>query len=176
MNEAELSKLYEKYYFNEIDRREKIGARLNIPMGLLLAASSLLGYMINIAPHSEASNASVFFWISFDISCLFWTLAVWHFRGAWANRLSDKLMPTAHDIENYRREMLILYKDYENAETLTSLGLEIFLKNYYMEASSINAVLNDRRSIAISDTSIAITFCMTSGVVAYISLCIQLHF
>ncbi|RXT81760.1 hypothetical protein B1F69_28890, partial [Pseudomonas syringae] len=156
MTEKELSALYEKLYFNETDRREKIGARLSIPMALLLAVSSLLGYMVNMAPAADSGFSAVWFWIFFNISALFWLLAAWYFRGAWANGLADKLMPTAVQIEDYKTEILKSYAHLEDAEELTAIALGKFIKNYYMEASSTNAILNDRRSLAISDTSIAL--------------------
>lgn len=46
MEKQELFDFYEKLYFHEVEAREKIAARLQIPLAILLSIASLYGYFL----------------------------------------------------------------------------------------------------------------------------------
>lgn len=50
MNQEQLFAFYEKLYFQELERREKLSARLNVPLAILVAVIGFLSFMLNSAP------------------------------------------------------------------------------------------------------------------------------
>lgn len=63
MDDKEKFTFYEKVFYQELDRKEKLYARLSMPLAMLVAIVTFLSYMLNKAPTTEGGFASVFFWI-----------------------------------------------------------------------------------------------------------------
>ena len=57
MNQDQLFLFYEKLYFQELDRREKLSARLNVPLAVMVATVGFLSFMLNNAPTELSSVA-----------------------------------------------------------------------------------------------------------------------
>lgn len=52
--------LYEKLYFHELDRKDKLLARLNLPLAMIAGLLSFFGYLLNKAPSSSDGWPGVF--------------------------------------------------------------------------------------------------------------------
>jgi hypothetical protein len=63
MNEDQLFQLYEKLYFHELDRREKLSARLNMPLAVLVAITDFLSYMLQNRQEHLTGWFDLAFWI-----------------------------------------------------------------------------------------------------------------
>jgi len=81
-------KLYEKIYFFEAERKEKLIARLNLPLAMLVALSSFLSYLLGKAPPST-TTAGMYFWIFFLCCTVCVGIGVFHFAKAWRIRNHD---------------------------------------------------------------------------------------
>lgn len=167
MNEQELFRHYEKLYFDEMDRREKISARLNLPLGILLAQVAFLSVMQNGARLDPHRFASIAFWILFTASIVATVVAAWYFRKAWFG-FTDKLLPTANATETYRRTLMEHYKSYDNADELVERTLRGYLSDYYMQFSSANAVNNDARSYNLYRSTKNLAFAVAIAFAAYV--------
>jgi hypothetical protein len=76
MKRKELFQLYEKLYFHEIDAREKITARQQVPLAILLAMTSVYAFIAKgISTESEGLWANVFA-VSLVVSVLLFITSV----------------------------------------------------------------------------------------------------
>lgn len=165
MNWEERFKLYEKLYFNELDRRERISARLALPFAVLIATSGLLSFMLNSTHKPEVYPWAHVFWLLFVASAIALILGAWFFRKAWFGH-TDKLLPTAGHIGEYHRKLVDTYAGYENRDELVEKTFKTFLFNYYAEYSSENAINNDQRSYNIYRATVGLTYSALLGLAA----------
>jgi len=149
-------KLYESLYFREIERIEKISARLALPFAAMLSVATILAFMLNAKIKPESEPAHCVFWIFFSGASISLIFGAWFFRKAWFGH-SDKLLPTADSIENYYLEICDTYKGYEDSEKLIENAFNEFLFEYYKRFSSENAINNDKRSYNIYRALVAFT-------------------
>jgi len=135
----------EKVFYYELDRKEKLLARLSLPFAILVALLSFLSYMLDRAPPSSAGSTGAFFWTFYWYSGICLGLGVWNFWRAWNLRVYDKALTTLEDLESYRISMLELYKDFDDGEEETDRQMELLIYNQYVTGASTNALNNDRR-------------------------------
>lgn len=156
MERKERFALYEKLYFNELDRREKISTRLALPFAVLVATASLLSFMLNSGTMPKDGNYGISFWVLFLSACSALAIGAWFFRKAWFGH-TDKLLPTASDIEAYYEELLKTYMGYEKSDELVKSAFDSFLFSHYAQFSSENAINNDQRSYNIYRSTVSLT-------------------
>lgn len=167
MEFGELFNLYQKQYYHEIEVRDKINSRMQIPLAVLVAVLGFLGFMLqNRSPEVQGAVVAVFwaFYISASISV---TLAIVFFRKSWFGH-TDKLLPTAKQSEAYRKELVELYAEFENEDELVNAAMRQYLYDYYVEFSSINTVNNDSRSYNLYKMTVALTVATVCAFGAYI--------
>ena len=167
MNEDQLFQFYEKLYFQELDRREKLSARLNVPLAVLVAAIGFLSFMLNNAPSNLDSPAKIAFWCLFISSCLTLAIGSWFFKSSWFGH-TDKLLPTANETETYRETLIDLYKEYDEKDSLVEGALKKYLYDYYKQFSSENTINNDARAYHLYRATSAITVAVLLAFVAFI--------
>lgn len=156
MIKAERFKLYEKLYFLELDRREKINSRLALPFGVIVATVGLLSFMLNSGEKPECQPYVALFWLLFVASAVALAFGAWFFRKAWFGD-TDKLLPTASLIEDYYRELVTTYEKCDDHEKLVNSVFEEFLFNYFARCSSEYAINNDQRSYNIYRATVSLT-------------------
>jgi sterol desaturase/sphingolipid hydroxylase (fatty acid hydroxylase superfamily) len=167
MNQEQLFSLYEKLYFQELERREKLSARLNVPLAILVAVLGLLSFMLNNAPVGVSAWPSIFFWVFFLSASVATALGAWFFKSSWFGH-TDKLLPTANETEDYRSQLIDLYKDFGEKEQLVEDALKKYLYDYYKQFSSENTVNNDARSYHLYQATYAITVAVLLAFLAFI--------
>lgn len=165
MTKAERFKLYEKLYFQELDRREKISSRLALPFAVIVATVGLLSFMLNSGDKPDYQPYVALFWLLFVASAVALAFGAWFFRKAWFGD-TDKLLPTAGDIEGYYRELVTTYEGFDDHEKLVHSAFEEFLFNYFAQYSSENAINNDRRSYNIHRATVSLTVSVLLAFVA----------
>ncbi len=159
MNKEKLFQLYEKLYFDEIERREKIYSRLQLPLAILILIFGILAYMLQNASYSAFTIAVYSFWVLFLIACGCFSLTTLFFKRSWLG-YTYRLLPTPEDTEKYRKDCIDLYKDYENCDELVDGAIFQYLFDAYVDYSSWNMANNDARSLNLEKTgkSLLITF------------------
>lgn len=167
MNQEQLFSLYEKLYFQELERREKLSARLNIPLAILVAVIGFLSFMLHSAPTGFFGWASLVFWMLFVSACCATGVGAWFFKASWFGH-TDKLLPTANDTEAYRFQLIELYKDFDGKEHLVEGALKQYLYDYYKQFSSENTVNNDARAYHLYQATYAITVAVLLAFCAFI--------
>ncbi len=148
MIKDELFKLYEKLYFHEIDIREKFNARLQLPLAILVAQISFLGYMLQNAVQTETCFLLIAFWLLYVFSCISTGMAIFYFVRSWYG-YTFSFIPPANETEKYHQQLIKLYKEYDNTESLVETGINQYLYSYYHECSSINTDNNDKKALSL---------------------------
>ncbi len=158
MEKRERFLLYENLYFHELERIEKVSARLSLPFTVMLAIIAFLAFMLNSeSKPNDSGIATLCFWLLFSLSCIALLAGAWFFRLAWFGH-DDKLLPVARTIEDYFLELEETYKDFEGGDKLTKKHFDDFLFDYYAQFASENAINNDRRSYNIYRSIVALMF------------------
>ena len=145
MDKKELLRFYEKLYFHEIDYRDKLTARLQLPLAINISFLSLLGFMVRNINFECRTNYLILFIIFIIFSTVLLIIGIVFFIKAFYGHTYE-FIPTANETENYRLKLDSIYKEYENGLELANTYLEDYLYKYYCECSSNNAIVNDKRS------------------------------
>jgi len=146
MNKEQLFQLYKQLYFDEIERREKIESRLQLPFAIMVVVFGILTYMLQHVCNYDSNLASYLFWVFFGISCCFFVLSILFFARSWLG-YKYRLLPTPESTEKYREECAELYRKYENCDDLVENAIYQYLFNAYVEYSSWNMANNDTKML-----------------------------
>lgn len=156
MNSDERSKLYEKLYIHELERKEKINTRLNLPLAISVGLIGLLSFIINNAPLQFDSHWAYLFWFMFSASVISLIFAFYFFKQCWFGH-TDQLIPTAKDIEKYYITLQNHYSNYPCSYSNRDKEFKSFLKTSYRNYATKNAINNDERSFKLYYTTVALT-------------------
>lgn len=145
MDKKELIKFYEKLYFHEIEYRDKITARLQLPLAIYISFLSLFGFMVrNINFTCKIGYLTLFIFLLI-VSSVLLIFGIFYFIKAFYGHTYE-FLPTANKTEEYRKQLDLTYEDYDNGAELSNSYLEDYLYKYYQECSSKNSEVNDKRS------------------------------
>lgn len=145
MSDNKIFELYEKLYFHEVEAREKISVRLQIPLAILLSMISVYAYLIKGISIGNNSMWNFIFGGVFLVSVIFLFISMSYFIRSFYGHTYE-FLPPAIETEKYRKKLIETYKEYEEWESLVDRYFNEYLFNYYNECSSANTIVNDKRS------------------------------
>ncbi|VVO57332.1 MULTISPECIES: hypothetical protein [Pseudomonas] len=168
MDEAARFAFYEKIYFYELERKEKLISRLNLPLAILGVLLSFLSYMLSKAPGSEDGFAGVWFWILY-LSAVFCLLCgAYYFRSSWQLRDFDRGLPTLTELETYRAETTTHFAVHGENEDDAETYFKTIILSYYIEGATVNTVNNDKRGSKLVSLANSVTLTMIFSVLSFI--------
>lgn len=150
MTQAELMAFYEKLYFHEIEAREKLHGRLQLPLTLLLATGGAVLFLFQNFEYAAGSwtaprAAFVFF---FSCGCVLMACGlVWFVKALYNN--AYYFLPDSTQTASYKAVLEETYANYEERRELVSDASDKYLTDYYIEYAAFNTAVNDRRSAYI---------------------------
>ncbi len=160
MNQGQLRELYEKLYFHEVESRDKINSRLQIPLTLIVTIVGATAFLLQNYPYEEFHLATwhamfAFFMLASLIALGF---AIFFFSRSWWNN-AYTFLPVAADTIAYEKTLQETYGEFAEKNELVAKYLEAYITNAYVEYSSENAKVNDVRSAYIhrANASIILT-------------------
>lgn len=145
MNSKAVFELYERLYFHEVEAKEKIAARLQIPLAILLSIASLFAILIRGADFVNYSSWNILLFAILIVSAALYIASVYFFIRALYGH-TYQLIPSAIDSEKYRQELVSMYKIFPNSDNLVEKYFSDYLFKYYAECSLHNTLINDKRS------------------------------
>lgn len=145
MDDKKRFELYEKLYFHEVESKDKVVARLQIPLALVLSITSIYAFFIKGINFHNFEFWNVAFFCTFALSLLLFLASVWHFIKALYGH-SYEFIPSALETEAYRDTLIEAYKNYSDSEKLVERHFNDYIFRYYNECSSFNTAVNDQRS------------------------------
>ena len=145
MKEEKRHELYEKLYFHEVDARDKVVLRLQIPLALLFSVLSILAVLVKGVSSVDFENWHLLFYIFFVASVALFGLSTAYFIGAFYNH-GYSFMPPSGEIEDYRATLIKHYAPYDDADENVGREFTDFIYNNFNQCASKNVVVNDLRS------------------------------
>lgn len=167
MTRKALFKLYEKLYFQEIEAREKINARLQLPLAIIIAQIGVVVYIFKTVKSFEFSFGYFCLIISLLVTIIALGFAVYYFVRSWFN-YTYRFLPTARETDNYRKLLEEHYKDLTDKDNYIQDALSDYLYNAYVESSSHNTLNNDRRSAFLHKTTSRLIISFVSSLLTMI--------
>lgn len=175
MDEKERFGFYEKIYFYELDRKEKLISRLNLPLAMLVAVVSFLSYMLNKAPTTHDGASGVFFWIFYLSTIITLLLGARYFWSSWQLKDYDKGLPTLAELDRYRIEAEKHFKQYgENPDDAETYFRSV-IQNYYIEGSTTNTANNDKRATLLGSLASYVTLTIILALCSFLPFYIHHH-
>lgn len=168
MDDKERFAFYEKVFYQELDRKEKLYARLSMPLAMLVAIVTFLSYMLNKAPTTEDGTASVFFWIFYLSTCVMLLIGALYFRAAWSLRDSDRGLPTLMELETHRRSFRDDYEKYWDTPEEADAHFKSLVLNYFIEGATVNTENNDKRGIYLRSLANYVTAALFVSVLSFL--------
>ncbi len=167
MTDEELFTFYEKLYFHEIDIRDKINGRLQIPLAILVTLSGGIAYLFQNVAFADWRFVHILFFLPFILSVLFAVLAFVNFVKSWRG-YDYEYLPTATDTKEYRCLLVKTYEDWDDHEKLVSQHLRDYLQRYYIECSAANTLNNDKKAFYLHKTSKHILYTVAFVILSFI--------
>ncbi|HJW57607.1 MAG TPA: hypothetical protein VJ577_20285 [Burkholderiaceae bacterium] len=162
-----LADFYDRLYFHELNVREQINARLQVPLALIVSNLGLLGFILQNLNRASTGWNAFWFYIWFVTACLFAGVSGYHFiRAAWGYEW--EVLPTADELHKYRQECDNIFADWDNADTLTEEALKTALYNAQIKCATANTLINEMRSAHYANTikNLIIAICSSIGAFA----------
>ena len=145
MKKTDLTSLYERLYFHELDRRDKISARQATPLGAVVGLVAITAFLLNSRPVFSSQIVSSIFWLLLIASIVCLLIGAWHFRCSWL-RHNERHVATAAEIDEYFVQLEKHYSGQPNAAALVERDFSQFLLDTYRRSATTNAQNNDARS------------------------------
>lgn len=168
MKKKELFSLYEKLYFHEIDHREKITTRLQLPLAIFISLITILGYMIQNVDYTSSSITLIVIFLIFYLigSFLVITGIVFFIKTFYGH--TYEYLPTAKETENYNSLLKATYDSYEGGEKIAEKHFDDYLYKYFCECSSMISDINQKRSDFLHKANTLIIFSITPILISFI--------
>lgn len=162
MNRSELIKLYERLYFHELDRRDKISARQATPLGAMVGLVAIVAFLLNNKPNFSTQYLAASFWLLLAAAVICLVIGGWHFRNSWLAH-GERHVATAAEIDNYFDKLEAHYSDQPNVSDLVDREFSQFLLDTYRRPATTNAQNNDARSNSLhyAGTWMTIALCLS---------------
>jgi len=167
MKKTELFTLYEKLYFHEIEMREKLSGRLQLPLAILVSVIGVLAFMLRNFSNSGETALLVVFMIFYGMSFIGILLGITNFIRSWYG-YEYSFLPSAKETEDYRQLLIETYESYQGSDDLVEKHFTDYLMRYYVECSSVNTNNNDQRSIFLHLTNKYIVLGATFAFISFI--------
>lgn len=147
-----LYQFYKELYFHEIDVREKLNARVQIPFAIILSLIGGLSFMVPRQGIHDFDGIVITYCTFFVITFFSLLMAGLRLVQSWHNH-EYSFLPTTKDCEEYRLTLIDIYAEFENSDELVKTYFEQFVLDEYINSSTINTKINDQRSLFLHFTN-----------------------
>ncbi len=162
-----LCELYEKLYFHEIEAREHLSARVQVPLAITVSLIGVLAFMLMNFDQELCGLPAFIFLFFLVLSAAALIVAIFFLIKSWWNH-EYSFLPSAAETEKYRQTLINTYTPYDNGNDLTEEYLNNYLCNYFIECSTINTHCNDKRSIYLHKANGALIITVLLAAVAFL--------
>lgn len=141
----QLDALYEKIYFHEIDGRDKVTQRLQLPLVAFLAIAGFVGSLIQNVRRADTSLSADVFLALLVLAVVALTLAMVFFVASLTGKKYLHLQ-APEDWVSHQAECTDLYREYDHAGKLTSAALTKNLVATYVLCGTVNGAINAKKA------------------------------
>lgn len=144
--------LYEKLYFHEIEVREALGGRLQLPMAIIVSLLGIAAYLLQNLDNKCSGFTATAFLCLLVLSCIVLLVAIYFFVRSWFGS-TYAFLPSAEATEQYRQLLQKTYQEFPNGDSLAEEYLNDYLCTKYIECATQNTKRNDQRSLNLHRTN-----------------------
>lgn len=166
MTEAELFVHYERIYFHELNRKEQIFSRLNIPLAVMVAVAGFYAVILKGDYRLLDLGTQIWFWVLLCLSLLGLFVGVGFFVDSLLGRM-DKAIATPTDTETWRRQLLQYFSDEADGQEKTAQSVKDMLYEAYMDCATRSMLNNDRKASSLYFCNIALIAAAGLAMAAY---------
>jgi uncharacterized membrane protein len=138
-----LNDFYEKLYFHEIDAREKLYARVTVPLAVLVSIVGALVFMLQNLRRDV--DGGIIFYCFFAIATVFIFIAAYYLKSATSGDKYE-FIAGADSWDAYRKSCESTYDGFDDAENLIHDAVRESICVEQIRCASVNAAVNDKRS------------------------------
>lgn len=160
-NRKDALHLYEKLYFHEADAREKLNARLQTPLALIISLIGVVAFLLQNYEHRGFTPSATLFALFLTMAVIALIAAAYFFVQSWYDN-TYSFVPSARVTEEYRQLLVETYKPYDGGDKLATDYFHDYMLKSYIDSSTANTAVNDKRSIDIHKTNGALI--ITAGI------------
>lgn len=158
--------LNEKLYFHEIERRDKQGERLQIPLAMLVAVAGFVGQMLQNIVRGTVSFWAVWFWIFIAVTSISFIAGVYHLIKILRGHIYD-FVPEAKHWDDYLTRCKSTYETYSDSTELVTVALRHAINESFKKCWSRNAAINDQKSFSLQRLNVWLGTAALSAFLAY---------
>lgn len=135
-------------YFHEIQTRENLGQRLQIPLAVLIAVAGLMGQLLQNMERGQTGSWVVAFWVAVSGCAVMLGAGFFFFvRSGWGH--TYQYLPSAGEMEKYRKECTEHYADYQFCDEYVEAAMRTAIDKWLVDCATANAAINDHKSYNI---------------------------
>ncbi|MBV6324906.1 hypothetical protein [Duganella violaceipulchra] len=160
---------YEKLYFHEMEAREQMTTRLQIPLALLISTIGMLGFMAQNLDRGRVNGWYYGFETAFLIAALFILVSGWYcVKSAWGHEYA--VLPVATAWHTYHADCTALYASQPRKQRTKLIcgALKNAVREKYVECATVNASINETRSFGYHMTIKYFVISATFGFAAFL--------
>lgn len=155
MDDKEISGFYERLYWHDIDARECLNNRVQIPLAMIVALAGLLGFMLQSYDHKTFTLPTGIF-VGLVVLASISLVAATALVITSTYRHQYSFLPPAKVIEDHRVDLQNYHAAHPSAAGNAAEAFALYLRGRYIEYSSINTARNDVRSAKLHQANTAI--------------------
>lgn len=140
-----LDELFEKIHFHEIDGRDKVNQRLQLPLVTFLALAGFIGQMLQNVQRSYDGVIATWFWLFLGLASFGLLIATYFFIRSLVGQTYSYL-PYPEDWYKHQKDCIELYKDYDNADALVAAAIKKNVVDTYIKCGTKNGALNAEKA------------------------------
>lgn len=147
MIDLRLRDLSEKIYFHELEHRERINSRLQLPFAITLTLLGGYGYIVSqlTAPDLDFYVTWIFLFFAL-VSFVLFLLGVFRFKCAWIGH-DYEVLPSASGLVEHKDKLVAHYRDAGFGRRYAERAFLRVETDYYAKCGSTNFDVNELRSL-----------------------------
>lgn len=145
--DRQMDGVFERLYFHEIDGREKVVQRLQLPLVTFIALFGMLGHIIQNAQRTIIGNAG-WLWLLVALAAAFLLVAAVFFIISVIGH-TYSFIPVPREWQDYRDQCQRLYEGEVDSDRLVAAAVTKGLVARYAECATINGHINEKKSFYV---------------------------
>lgn len=145
--DRQLDDVFERLYFHELDGRDKVVQRLQLPLVAFIALLGLLGHIVQSAQRTF-SGSTAWLWLLVGCSCALLLAAAFFFVMSVVGH-TYSFLPVPSEWQDYKDKCIALYHAEIDVDKLVSTAIKKGLMIRYAECATINGHINAKKSFYV---------------------------
>lgn len=158
MIEERVRTLLEKIYFHELDHRERINARMQLPFAITVALLGGYGFLVS---QTKVENMThLFGWLYCLLglaSFVFFCIGSWKFKEAWLDH-EYQVLPPGTELLTHQHTLIDHYRGAGYGKSQAEREFRNVEAKYFADCAADNFTVNEQRSLCLHKANKALLY------------------